>query len=80
MAPTTAAEPESASTKKAPGPRVLVGIIAAMTVALGLMLLAFASPAIHSGPHDLPLAVSGPEEARTHLEAALDAQSPAAST
>ncbi|NLU83591.1 ABC transporter permease [Rhodococcus sp. HNM0569] len=58
--------------------RKLVGIVLGLTVALGLMLLAFATPAIHSGPHDVPLAVSGPEPAVARLTTMLDEQRPGA--
>lgn len=73
----TAAHDSSASgTKRTPGPRVLVGVVAGLTLAVSLMLLAFAAPAVNSGAHDLPVAVSGPDSALANLEAALDAASP----
>jgi hypothetical protein len=42
------------------------------------MLLAFAAPAINSGPHDLPLAVAGPEQAVAQVTGALAERSPGA--
>lgn len=74
-------DPEPAlttTTKQPPGPKTLIGVVAGLAVAICLMLLAFAAPAVNSGPHDLPIAVSGPEAAVTRLEAALDAQNPGA--
>jgi hypothetical protein len=53
------------------GPRALVGVVLGLTAVICLMLLAFATPAIHSGPHELPLAVSGPEPAVSQLRTAL---------
>ena len=50
----------------------LVAIVVGLTVMVALMLLAFAAPALTSGPKDLPLAVSGPEQATSKVTAALD--------
>ncbi len=60
------------------GPRALIGAVLALTVAVGLMLLAFATPAVHSGPTDLPLAVAGPPPAVEQVTAALDQARPGA--
>ena len=57
-------------------PRTLVGIVVGLTVMVALMLLAFAAPALNSGPKDLPLAVSGPEHTISKVTAALDEQAP----
>lgn len=62
------------------GPRALIGVVLALTVAVGLMLLAFAAPAVHSGPTDLPLAVAGPPPAVSQVTAALDQARPGAFT
>lgn len=53
-----------------------VGVIVGLAAAVALMLIAFATPAAKSGAHDLPIAVSGPEQAVDRLEAALRAQNP----
>ncbi|GLB63259.1 hypothetical protein NCCP2495_11370 [Dietzia sp. NCCP-2495] len=41
-------------------PKMLIGIVLGIPVVICLMLLAFAAPALNSGPKDLPVAVSGP--------------------
>lgn len=50
----------------------------ALVVVLTLMLLAFLTPAMHSGAKDLPLAVAGPQQATGPLVAALDQKAPGA--
>ncbi|WP_067428964.1 hypothetical protein [Nocardioides jensenii] len=62
--------------ESAPGSGALVGIVLGLTAVICLMLLAFSTPAIHSGPHDLPLAVSGPEPAVAQLRTTLDENRP----
>lgn len=57
-------------------PKKLIGIVLGLVVVLTLMLLAFAAPALHSGPEDLPLAVSGPEQGVSRVTAALEERSP----
>lgn len=54
----------------------LVGLVLGITAVIVLMLLAFATPALHSGAHELPLAVSGPAPAVAQLTGMLEAQSP----
>lgn len=75
---TTAADDTTHPDARHHGPRVLAGLVLGLTVAVCLMLLAFAAPAIHSGPHDLPLAVAGPEPAVTEVTSALQERSPGA--
>jgi len=70
--------PSNADTKPPAGPPVLAGVILGLTAAICLMLLAFSTPTIHSGPRDLPLAVSGPEPAISHLHTALEEKNPGA--
>lgn len=53
---------------------VALGLVAAVS----LMLLAFVTPSIHSGAHDLPLAVSGPAQATDRLTAQLQKAQPGA--
>lgn len=56
----------------------IAGVTVGLSAAVCLMLLAFLAPAIHSGPHDLPLAVGGPAQAVTPLTQALEQRSPGA--
>ena len=58
-------------------PPLLVFVLA-LPVVLGLMLLAFAAPAVHSGAKDLPLAVSGPQQATSQITSTLEKQKPGA--
>ena len=60
----------------ADSPKKLAAIVLGLTTTLTLMLLAFAAPALHSGPEDLPLAVSGPEQGVSQVTGALDKQAP----
>lgn len=57
-------------------PKKLVGIVLGLVAVLTLMLLAFAAPALHSGPEDLPLAVSGPDQGVAQVTGALEKESP----
>ena len=59
-------------------PAVLIGIVVGLAAAVCVMLLAFSAPPIHSGPHDVPVAVSGPETAVTGLRTALNERRPGA--
>lgn len=68
-----ASEPTGAS---ADSPTKLLGIVLGLVVVLTLMLLAFATPALNSGPDDLPLAVSGPDKGVSRVAGALEKQSP----
>ena len=61
----------------APGrddPRKLVAIVLGIAAVIAVMLTAFATPALNSGAEDLPLAVSGPEEAVAQVTANLEKQ------
>jgi hypothetical protein len=53
-----------------------MGVVVGLAAVICLMLLAFSAPPMHSGPHDLPLAVSGPAPAVDGLQDALDEKSP----
>lgn len=66
----------TAPTPTADSPRKLVAIVLGLVTVLTLMLLAFAAPALGSGPSGLPLAVSGPPQATSQVVAALDQQAP----
>ena len=68
----------SPETEAAARPGALIGVVVGLAGAICLMLLAFSAPPMHSGPHDLPVAVSGPEPAVTQLQASLDEKSPGA--
>ncbi|MDN6258352.1 MAG: ABC transporter permease [Corynebacterium sp.] len=46
----------------------LGGIILGLTAAVTLMLLAFLSPQMHSGPYDIPIAVSAPDAVVSQLD------------
>lgn len=59
-------------------PRRLVGLIVGITIVIAVMLFAFAAPAISSGAHDLPVAVSGPEPAVAQLTTMLETNAPGA--
>ncbi len=67
--------PAEATAHRGPRPNIAV-VVAGLAVAVALMLFAFATPAIHSGAHDLPLAVSGPAPAVREIVATLDERSP----
>ncbi|MBO1758213.1 MULTISPECIES: ABC transporter permease [Dermacoccus] len=58
-------------------PPLLVFVLA-LPVVLGLMLLAFATPAVHSGAKDLPLAVSGPQQVTSKITSTLEKEKPGA--
>lgn len=57
-----------------------VGLIVGLATAVALMLIAFATPAAKSGAHDVPIAIAGPEQAVSRLEAAVQQQNPGAIT
>ena len=61
---TLSPSPSPATSHGRSGARILVGLILGIPAVIALMLLAFAAPALHSGPSNLPLAVSGPPPAR----------------
>lgn len=77
-----ATESITESTAPIPPPRTvdppsrLAVIVLALVGVLTLMLLAFAAPALSSGPEGLPLAVSGPEQGVSRVTAALDKEAP----
>lgn len=54
----------------------LLALILGLSVVVGLMLLAFATPAVKSGAKDLPFAVSGPQQAVSQVQAQLEKRSP----
>ncbi|MGC5165967.1 ABC transporter permease [Luteimicrobium sp. DT211] len=67
-----------AATPRSPGPRVMIGLVLALTAAIALMVTAFATPAVHSGAHDLPIVISGPPAAVEQLTQTLDQAQPGA--
>ena len=56
----------------------LAAIVVALTGIITLMLLAFLTPSMNSGPEDLPLAVSGPAPAVQKVEGMLEQKQPGA--
>lgn len=64
-------------TKKRKGPPLAV-LIVGLAAVISLMLLAFATPAVHSGAKDMPIAVSGPEKAVTQVTSQLEKKAPGA--
>ena len=65
-----------ADTEVGARPAVLVGVVVGLGAVICLMLLAFSAPPMHSGPHEVPLAVSGPGPEVSRLQDALDEKSP----
>ncbi|MFV0463588.1 MAG: ABC transporter permease [Nostocoides sp.] len=68
--------PNAAANKGGPG-KVLAAVVG-LSIAVCLMLLAFAAPAVNSGPHDIPLAVTGPQDAVAQVSATLEKNLPGA--
>jgi hypothetical protein len=73
----TAPRPD-ATPPRQPAARVLIGLVLALAAAIGLMVVAFGAPSVHSGAHDLPLAVSGPPTAVDGLTRGLEQNQPGA--
>ena len=76
-----------AAAAPAPGPRTTVrrarrgepiGAIVMLTVLLGLVLTAFALPAIKSAPRDVPVGVAAPAALTARVSGALEAKAPGA--
>lgn len=49
-------------------PARIAGLVVALTAVLGILLLAFTLPMIHSAPHEVPLGVVGPAEVVEQLK------------
>lgn len=56
----------------------VIALSCAVSLAIGLILLAFVWPAATSSPRDVPLALVGPEQATTQLTDVLEERSPGA--
>ncbi|PWJ25832.1 hypothetical protein ATK17_1970 [Branchiibius hedensis] len=56
----------------------ILGLVLGLTAAVALMLLALVLPAAHSGPDQLPIAVSGPQAAQREFVGTLAAAHPGA--
>lgn len=54
------------------------GIVAALTVAIAIVAIAFALPASRSKPHDVPIGVAGPQAASSQVDQRLEQQAPGA--
>lgn len=74
----TIATPPASEQDEQPSTRrtviTVVGLAVGLTVAVAIMLLAFALPAVNSGAKDLPVAVSGPAPAVAKLSQGLSSQ------
>ncbi len=73
---TLSPSPSPATSHGRSGARILVGLILGIPAVIALMLLAFAAPALHSGPSNLPLAVSGPPPAVAQVTGMLQQRAP----
>lgn len=56
----------------------VLGVVIGLSLAVPLMLLAFVTPMINSGPDDLPLGISGPEQVTEGIAQQLDQNRPGA--
>ena len=54
------------------------GVIVAITTALVVLAMAFALPAVHSGPHGVPIGAAGPQAAGGQLTTMLEQNAPGA--
>lgn len=54
------------------------GIIVAITTFLAILMLAFALPAVHSGPHAVPIGAAGPQAAGGQFATMLEQNAPGA--
>ncbi|KUN03499.1 hypothetical protein AQI95_23700 [Streptomyces yokosukanensis] len=70
--------PQSPSTRAPLGWRAVPALVAGLTLLLVAMLTAFELPAVHSGPHKVPIAVAGPQRAAAPLAEKLDRARPGA--
>lgn len=59
-------------------PARAAGIVVAVTVVLAILTLAFALPAVHTGPRDVPIGVAGTADAAARLTGTLDQNAPGA--
>ena len=63
--------PEPAG-RQSGGKRKLVAVLLGLTAVVTLMLCAFALPSVNSGPHEMPVGVTGPHATAQELEHKLD--------
>ena len=61
---------------EAPAAARAAGVIVALTTVLVILALAFALPAVHSGPHGVPIGAAGPQAAGGQLAAVLEQNAP----
>ncbi|MFF2728902.1 hypothetical protein ACFVS9_13495 [Streptomyces sp. NPDC058008] len=73
-APTTEAPTAEAPTTGAGSVRKLAAVLLGLTAVVTLMLCAFALPSIHSGPHEMPVGVTGPDGTTQALQQKLDGE------
>ena len=74
------AEPSGPSSEPAPGHgrREVIGALVLLTIVVGLVLTAFALPAIKSAPRNVPIGVAGPAQVATQVDSALEQRAPGA--
>ena len=66
------------SVHEAPAAARAAGIVVAVTALLALVAIAFALPAVKSGPHDVPIGAAGPQAAGSQVNRILDERAPGA--
>jgi hypothetical protein len=76
MAPDAPATAPPSASASHPAAAEAVGIVAVLTAAVALLFIAFALPAVKSGPHDVPLGVAAPPDQVAQLEAGLSNAAP----
>lgn len=54
------------------------GIVVVLTVAIAIVALAFALPAVNTAPHDVPIGAAGPQAASGQVAAIMDQRAPGA--
>lgn len=64
--------PDKAATEGAAPGRKLIAVLFGLTAVVTLMLCAFALPSIHSGPAEVPVGVTGSQDAADQLSQRLD--------
>lgn len=68
----------AAPTPEPPAALRATGIVVALTIVLAIVAIAFALPAAHTAPRDVPIGAAGPAAAGSQVAATLDAQAPGA--
>jgi len=76
MAPDAPATAPPSASASHPAAAEAVGIVVVLTAVLALLFIAFALPAVKSGPHDVPLGIAAPPDQVAQLEAGLGNAAP----